>query len=198
VTTVSAPTGYQIGLPPGWEAIDPGRRAGRRPPDLAPVEQSLVDVVNAADGPGVRFAALVQGDADGLRFQAALTIGVYRIGTANDAGSLSEALAGFGSPGGVVVVDLPVGKVVRRAPASPAPPPGEKAAILVQFYVPVPATSDQVAVLTFSSPTPEPAGSLTGEFDAMAETFGFTFGGRTPLGLAGSMGAHKPVQGKVW
>jgi hypothetical protein len=147
----------------------------------------------------------MRGTADGVPYEGALAVGVYRLAVGNEIGGLRRSVDGLSPSGSTEVVELPVAPSVRWMAAQDAPGrPGstDGTAVIAEFYVPVPETPDQVVVLTFSSRGAPVSGAVLST-DAMAETFGFTFDHKTPLGPVlfwlGRIGtASRPQRGKVW
>ena len=191
------PTGFWIAVPEGWVSldVDPATAAGSaaRLLDLAGLgvderfrghradaERLLAQLASAAAAGGVTFAAcLVTVVDDVLPVQATLTISVNALdGGGNRTGEVRAALAAADRERAVEVVELDAGPAVRRAGRLRGAAPGtEEQLTLVsrQFYVPVPGTGREVAVLSFSSPTLELEAELSELFDGMAGTFAFTW-----------------------
>jgi hypothetical protein len=202
----SAPTGFELGLPPGWVALDPRRRIGRNA-GLAPADADIGAIHGSPEGPAVRLIAKVQGEADAFPFEAALAVGIYRLPGGNDPAELEKAIEAVPPAGSSTVVILPSGPVVRwsdtdRRQAGLRSDPTQPF-VLAEFYIPVPASPGQVAVLTFSARGPGASRIVLG-VDAIAETFAFTFDGKTPIGpvlfWSGLLGGGtRPIEGrKVW
>ena len=188
------PTGFWIALPEGWVSIDVDpatavRSAARLLDQLPPggrehradarrlLEQLAADSATA----GVTFCACLATVVEGtLPLLASLTISVNGLDGAGNGPELVRASLAAAEPGGrtVDVVDLGAGPAVRRSGRLRLGRPGTDEVVTLvsrQFYVPVPGTLAEVALLAFASPTLELEAELGELFDGMAATFAFTW-----------------------
>ncbi|MGH8906307.1 MAG: hypothetical protein ACRD0K_07295 [Egibacteraceae bacterium] len=158
-----------MNLPPGWELVGPPSRitasvvSGRAPVVLGAQRRKLADLPEGADGPGSVLRARSAGGGP----PGELGIGFYAIGRSNEPGALLAELSGGPYRDEVVVVELAGGPALRRT--------GRRAgAFLRQFCIPVPATSDHAALLSFTGPRSASADDAE-IFDAVATAFAFTW-----------------------
>jgi hypothetical protein len=134
---------------------------------------------SAEAAPGVAYQAALLSRSDGsdrAQVEASLAIVFQTVAGSNDPSALLEQLAGAGDGVDAELVDLPAGPAVRRSGRRSDGPanggtPGESFAR--QYYVPVPGTTDQVAVLSFAT-SPDREAEMSVVFDRVARAFTFT------------------------
>ncbi len=155
---------------------DPGLAKGR-----AHIEQLLIQMSADAAAAGMRFCACfatVVGDDD-LTMQASVSIAVHRLGPGgNSVDQIQSELADEESKRAVGLLDTDGGRAVRRSGHRKVQVPGleEQVEILSQqYYVPVPHTTNQVVILTFTTPTLALEDKFAQLFDTMAQTFTFSW-----------------------
>jgi hypothetical protein len=187
------PTGFWIALPDGWVSLDVDPRtsqesarklaegaAGRSEvgeAERAAIERLLVQLSQDAAASGVRFCAcyfdLVE---DQLPVQASLTVAFHTIDTPNDPAGMLNDLEGPGRR--LELVELDGGTAVRGSGRRCEAVPGTEETVeflSCQFYIRLPGTTDQIALLTFASPTVVLEEDLLALFDSMAKSFAFTW-----------------------
>ena len=190
---MTAPTGYDLLLPPGWLRVPLDRTRARRfvrylvaaraagqPSDsVAPVRMALerevlASVDRAADA-GVRDLFLLSEQRHGLPVAASLTVTEVPVAAATESGDLAGRLGESGTE--TTSVTLPCGPAVRMervtAPGPVAPEPGDTAppvpSVVVEYVVAVPGPGPYL-LLTFSSPTLQVREAMVALFDALAGT----------------------------
>lgn len=142
--TSSEPDGFSIALPEGWVG-----GAGTGVPEGV-AYQARLSVAEESDPPT----------------EATLTVVFQTLEGSNDPQAMVDELAAAGHASEVQTVELAAGPAVRRVgPDDVSEVTGR------QYYVPVPGTDNQIAVLSFvSSASPEKE-RLDEMFEAMAKTF---------------------------
>jgi hypothetical protein len=152
------------------------------------LQQQIAQIAADAAASGVQFCAcFFEVFEDQLPVQASLTIAVHTLDQANDPGAMVRELAEDEAGRTVDLVELEVGRAVRRSGRRRQAFPGTDQPVEFlarQYYVPVPSTTDQIAVLSFASPTLALQDDLTSLFDSMAATFVFTWAGSVPTTTA--------------
>lgn len=148
----SEPTGFSLALPEGWVG-----GAGTGVPEGLAYQARLVGAA-AGDAPVEATLAVVFQTLDGVNDPQAM---------------LAELVAG-GRAGEVELVELTSGPAVRRM-GRHREGPGEggevREAAGRQYYLRVPGTGDQIAILSFATPTLAEEERLGEVFEAMAQTF---------------------------
>ncbi|MGH8906306.1 MAG: hypothetical protein ACRD0K_07290 [Egibacteraceae bacterium] len=196
------PSGFWIALPAGWVSldVDPATSAASARKlveaaargdetvraNRAAVERTLVGLTSGAAASGVSLCACYyEAFEDQLAVQASLTVAIHALDQANDPAAMVGDLASGETSRCVEVVDLGAGPVVRRAGRRGQALPGTDESlefVVRQYYVPVPGTSDRVALLSFASPALVVEDDLVALFDSMAGSFVFTWGERPMRG----------------
>ncbi|MGH2719944.1 MAG: hypothetical protein ACRDJU_15395 [Actinomycetota bacterium] len=196
---IRRPSGFWIALPEGWVGldVDPATAApalsqaldlaAARDPSVtqhrAATEQLLAELLDAARRAGVRFiACYLRVFEHTLPVQASLTVSINDVGQSSDPANILNGLEAdqrWGKRLATAIVDLPAGKAVRRAGLKRSPPPGQPGAQPVEllsreFFVPLPGAAEEIAVVSFASPTLVLSDDLNRLFDSMASTFAFT------------------------
>ena len=176
------PTGFELALPETWEVVEtPPRESvritlGDTPVALAGGSCRLRQVAQAEHGTCLRARYLDV--VDGVPSEAELVIGFYSIGTENDPVAMLEELSEGGAPDRLELVELPAGVAVRRTGRRE---PGRRAAgeggdqLVLQIYLPIPHTTDEVAFFGFSTPTVEREAHLQEMFDGIGAGLSFTW-----------------------
>jgi len=189
------PTGFWTALPEGWISLDVepstsaetarklAEAAAAAEPTLRDQEGAIAQMLtqltrNAAES-GVRFCAcFFQVYEEQLPVQASLTVAFHTLDSSNDPGAMLEDLQGLGRR--IDIVDLDAGQAVRRAGRRREALPGADEPVeflSCQYYIKLPATTDRIALLTFTSPTIALEDDLLPLFEAMARSFAFTWDG---------------------
>ena len=188
------PSGFWIALPDGWVGLDlePGR-AEVWMKSVLDVASAVDKTVQAHRSEVEQVFALLRTDAaaagidfcacffrvvnETLAIQASLAIALRGVEQANDTAGLASGLSESGDERAVSIVEHELGPVVRRAGRKSESLPGADQPttfVSCQYFIPVPGTVDQVAVLTFASPTLVLQEELLRLFDSMAASFCFT------------------------
>jgi hypothetical protein len=149
----------------------------------AAFEQLLVGAAAEAAAANVEYCACwfqpVEGkDGEPLPVQASVTVAFHALDDSNDPASMLTQLIGPGSGTSVDVVELDAGTAIRRGGRRREALAGMDQPVEYvarQYYVPVPGSTDKIALLSFASPTVELADDLEKLFDAMARSFTFTW-----------------------
>jgi hypothetical protein len=203
-TTESAdgrlPTGFFVALPQGWQQLDVNpktaavsarmlvEQASRNSEALArnraAFEQMLVGAAAEAARANVEYCACwfqpVEGpDGTALPVQASVTVAFHSLDSSNDPTSmLTELLGSAAGSSSLDLVELDAGPAIKRGGRRREALAGmdEPVEYLArQYYVPVPGSTNKIALLSFASPTLELADDLERLFDAMARSFTFTW-----------------------
>jgi len=147
------PTGCFIALPEGWVGWEPDGRT-----------------------PGLAYQAVLLGESDGPErgpVEASVAIVFQTVTGSNQPARMLAELPGVDAE----IVELPFGTVVRRSGLRTGPAANGTAAhepFARQYYVPVPGTSDQIAVVSCTT-APEREAEMSAVFDRLARTFTFTW-----------------------
>ena len=187
------PTGFWIALPEGWVSLDVNPEtsaatahqlveAAARNDDTVrenrvAIEQMLAQLASDAAATGVQFCACYFQVFDDVPVQASVTVAIHTL-EANDPGAMVRELTAGGTGRSVEIVDLEAGRAVRRAGRRREVLPGMEEPIDFfgcQYYVPVPSTTNQIALLSFASPTLAVQEDMGDLFESMAGTFTFTW-----------------------
>jgi hypothetical protein len=180
-------------LPEGWVSLDvdpsTSRASTRKLVEAAAandetvrsnkvvVEQLIAQMTADAAAAGVCFVACYfQMFEENFPVQASLTIGFHDVDGANDPGSMVSEL-GAGDRR-VDIVALDAGEAVRRRGRRRRLFPGAEEPVEFashQYFLRVPSTADQVALLSFATPTLALDEDLGGLFESMAQSFTFTW-----------------------
>lgn len=161
----------------GWEVINPKPRLSIEfeMADAAgvpkPVEQGIPTenvpldrLPEGTDGKGIVLRARYAQVVSGSPLKAEMGVGFYTIGESNDPGSMMQSLKEGDDE--VDLVELPAGTAVRRTYE-------HKGSVVRQFLVPVPNTPSNIALLAYSTSTPDRRNELLELFQSMAHGFGF-------------------------
>lgn len=153
---ISEPAGFSLALPEGWMGGE-----GTGTPE------------------GLAYQARMVVPPEGEEPSAAATLAVVfqTVAGSNNPQAMYAELVDGGLAGEVEMVDLAAGPAVRRVGRHREVPedgtePRETAGR--QYYLRVPGTDDQIAVLSFATPTLEHEERLGALFEAMAGTFIWT------------------------
>lgn len=189
------PGGFWVALPEGWVSIDvdPSTSAAStrklveaaaandetvRSQQVA-IEQLIAQMTVDAAASGVCFlACYFQIFDENFPVQASLTIGFHDVDGANDPASMLGELGGDGR--WVDLVTLDAGEAVRRRGRRSRLFPGAEKPVEFashQYFLRVPGTTDQVALLTFATPTLALEEDLGELFESMARSFTYTWPG---------------------
>jgi len=173
------PNSYRVEIPQGWELIGPKSQfvtsiqyemadaAGvpTPPQSRIPTEKmSLEKLPRGTDGKGIALRARYGQVVSGTTLKAETGVGFYSIETSNDPGTILQALKEHGED--AVLVEMPAGTAVLRTYE-------HKGSVFRQYLVPVPNTASDVALLSYSTSTPERRDELLELFNLMAQGFGF-------------------------
>jgi hypothetical protein len=189
------PTGFWIAVPDGWISldVDPGTSAesARKLAEAAvagdpslreqqgAIAQLLTDLTRNAADSGVRFCAcFFQVFEEQLPVQASLTVAFHALDSANDPAAMLGDLQGEGRR--LEMVELDAGQAVRRSGRRRESMPGSEEVVeflSCQYYIKLPATTDRIALLTFTSPTVALEDDLLALFESVAGSFVFTWEG---------------------
>jgi hypothetical protein len=189
----TAPTGFWIALPEGWVSLDinpeTSAATARQLVEAAArndktvrenqvaIEQTLAQLASDAAATGVQFCACYFQVFDEVPVQASVTVAIHTL-EANDPGAMVRELTAGGTGRSVDVVDLEAGRAVRRAGRRREVLPGMDEPVEFfgcQYYVPVPSTTNQIALLSFATPTLAVEEDMGDLFASMAGTFTFTW-----------------------
>jgi hypothetical protein len=193
---IGPPGGFWVALPEGWVSIDvdPSTSAAstRKLVEAAaqndetirsqqvPIEQLITQMTADAAANGVCFVACYfQVFENDLPVQASLTVAFHAIDGANDPGSMLAELGGSGGRR-VDLIDLDAGAAVRRRGRRSRLFPGAEEPVEFmshQYFLRVPGTGDQIALLSFATPTLALEEELGELFESMAKSFTFTWPG---------------------
>jgi hypothetical protein len=187
------PSGFWIAVPEGWISLDvdpdTSAESARKLAEAAvagepsirdqegTIAQLLTQLTRNAAESGVRFCACwFQVFEEQLPVQASLTVAFHTLDSSNDPTTMQEDLRGEGRR--IEMVDLEAGTAVRRSGRRREPMPGSEEPVeflSCQYYIKVPATTDRIALLTFTSPTVVLEDELLNLFEATARSFAFTW-----------------------
>ena len=187
------PTGFWLALPDGWVSLDvdatTSPESTRKLVEAAAandetvraqrgaIEQMITQIAADAAASGVSFCACYfQVFENNLPVQASLTIGFHDVDGSNQPGSMLSELGGAGRR--IEMVELDEGPVVRRSGRRTRAFPGMEEPLEFvshQYFVPLPNTTDRVALLSFATPTLPLESELGDLFESMARSFMFTW-----------------------
>jgi hypothetical protein len=196
----TAPSGFWIALPDGWVSLDvnpatsattarqlveaAARNDNTVRENRVAIEQMLAQLASDAAATGVQFCACYfQVFEEDFHVQASLTVAILTLDEANDPGAMVRELAGGGAGRSVEVVEVEAGPAVRRTGRRREALPGMEEPLEFlgcQYYVPVPSTTNQIALLSFVTPTLAVEEDMDDLFDSMARTFTFTWAAQAP------------------
>jgi hypothetical protein len=186
------PNSFNLSLLEGWAMADAPPAGSRRvtlqrideggpPPALAGLRVPLDELPDRPDQPGmqVRFS-LHQGGTGSGTAAAELGVGFFAFGGDSRPEALMPVLAAGAREDTFDIVRLQAGPALRREGS-------EGRGWVLRFYVPIPATSGEIALLVFRGPEPKLPADVADRCDAMAGAFNFRFGDEpapTPAELA--------------
>jgi hypothetical protein len=182
-----------MALPPGWVSldVDPSTSTAtiRRMVATAAevdetvaenreaLERMLIDAARDCATSGVLYCAAYFEPFEDLAVQASVTVAVYAATDGTDFSRVATEVADGEGGRAISVVDLDAGRAVKRSGHRHTRFPGtdEPLELLThQFFIPVPDTSNLLAVVGFASPTLALEDDMVALFDAIAEGFAFT------------------------
>jgi len=185
--------GFWMALPPGWVSldVDPSTSTAtiRRMVELAAeadetvaenreaLERMLIGAARDCATSGVRYCAAYFEPFEDLPVQATVTVAVYAATDGTDFSRMATELADADGARTISVVDLEAGRAVKRSGHRHTQFPGteEQLELLThQFFIPVPDTTNLLAVVAFASPTLALEDDMVALFDTIAEGFVFT------------------------
>lgn len=173
-----APVGFELGLLEGWEivpttgSIDLQLGLSDQPTVLAQAHWRLADIERATGGE--QLHARLRRIVDGSPVEAECSVSVYATDVDNDPVQIENELARTGESTDAVA--LPAGAAVRRTGRRPRA--GQLPDRFVhQFFLPVPGSDSEIVFLEFWSPTLSAEGALRPQFEGIATSFEFTYGG---------------------
>lgn len=191
--TAAVGRGFWMALPPGWVSldVDPSTSTAtiRRMVGLAAeadetvaanlesLERMLIDAARDCATSGVLYCAAYFEPFEDLPVQASVTVAVYAATDGTDFSRMATELADGEGERTISVVDLDVGRAVKRSGHRHTRFPGtdEPLELLThQFFIPVPDTPNLLAVIAFASPNLVLEDDMVALFDAIAESFAFT------------------------
>jgi hypothetical protein len=192
-STAATGHGFWMALPPGWVSldVDPSTSTAtiRRMVGLAAeadetvaenresLERMLIDAARDCATSGVLYCAAYFEPFEDLPVQASVTVAVYAATDGTDFSRMATELADGEGGRTISVVDLDAGRAVKRSGHRHTQFPGTDEPLELvthQFFIPVPDTSNLLAVVGFATPTLVLEDDMVALFDTIAEGFAFT------------------------
>ncbi|MGH8999351.1 MAG: hypothetical protein ACRDY7_08170 [Acidimicrobiia bacterium] len=192
-STAAPGHGFWLALPPGWVSldVDPSTSTStiRRMVAAAAeadetvaanreeLEGMLIDAARDCATSGVLYCAAYFEPFEDMAVQASLAVAVHAAVEGTDFGRMATELADGEGGRTIEVVDLDAGGAVKRSGRRRTRFPGTEEPLELlthQFFIPVPGTTDLLAVVAFASPTLGLEADLVALFDAIADSFAFT------------------------